>query len=86
MKYKFIGNELFIANRIELSFDEKSVLILFFTLKEISLEDISMTLNISTKKVLKLIKQINNKLGYFFTINKYLRKNKFDSIYILKEK
>lgn len=89
MKYRFIGNELFIANKIKLSFNEKSILILFLTLEELQLEDISMTLNINVKTILEIIKQLNLKLGHFFVIKRVKRvkrKNQLDSFYKLIKK
>lgn len=86
MKYRFIGNELFIANKIKLSFNEKSILILFLTLEELQLEDISMTLNINVKTILEIIRQLNLKLGHFFVIKRVKRKNQLDSFYKLIKK
>lgn len=80
MIYKFIDNELYIANKIKLSDEEKTILIYFLTLTEINIEDISELLNIEEYKIINIIQQLNYKLNYFFKIVKDKRNN----CYIIK--
>lgn len=80
MIYKIINNELYIATKIKLSDEEKTILIYFLTLTEINIEDISELLNIEEYKIINIIQQLNYKLNYFFKIVKDKRNN----CYIIK--
>lgn len=88
MRYKLIGNELYIARKVVLTDRETKVLNACLTFKEISLDELCRVTKLNAFFTKIIIANINRKAGYFLYINKLgtTKSGGFDIIYKLKVK
>lgn len=68
MKYKLIGNELYIARKVVLTDKETKVLNAFLTFKEISLNDLCRVTKLNVFFTKQIIKNINRKTRFHIAI------------------
>lgn len=68
MKYKLIGNELYIARKVVLTDKETKVLNAFLTFKEISLNDLCRVTRLNVFFTKQIIKNINRKTRFYIAI------------------
>ena len=68
MKYKLIGNELYIARKVVLTDKETKVLNAFLTFKEISLNDLCRVTRLNVFFTKQIIKNINRKTKFYIAI------------------
>lgn len=88
MKYKLIGNELYIARKVVLTDKETKVLNAFLTFKEISLDDLCKVTRLNALFTRQIIQNINRKTGWFITIVRttFNQENRFEIAYKLEIK
>lgn len=68
MRYKLIGNELYIARKVVLTDKETKVLNAFLTFKEISLNDLCRVTRLNVFFTKQIIKNINRKTRFYIAI------------------
>lgn len=68
MKYKLIGNELYIARKVVLTDKETKVLNACLTFKEISLNDLCKVTKFNALFTRQIIKNINRKTRFYIAI------------------
>ena len=81
---KLIENELYVADKITLTPEERLTLDLFLTFEKIDIEILQQDiLGTDQKTMEKIIKSLNKKVGFYYKINKF-KKGTFYNYYKIK--